>query len=90
MNHEGLGDLALSQVASGDPAAIRSLYEALMSKRYSELAAISTIQVALTEETFRSSECGEPFHFGRYIDLASNYTRHMLQRTSSRLLRLCA
>jgi len=60
----------INHVTTGFPEDIRSLYDRLIEKRYAELHAIHTIQVALAEETCRCVEDGKPFDVSRYIELA--------------------
>jgi hypothetical protein len=72
--------MVISQCKSGNPAALKAIYDMLEIKGFDEFTIIHTIGVALVEETAYAKEHGEKFNVVRYVEIANRYAKELLAR----------
>ena len=68
------------QVERENPKEIKTLYDTLLGKGFTEFESIHTLTVAFTEESSYAVENDETFDLQRYLDRARSYVKEALSR----------
>jgi uncharacterized protein DUF1841 len=68
------------QIERSQPEQIRTLYEAMIEKGFTEFEAIHTLAIAFTEESASATEKGAEFSIEGYVEKANTYVKEALSR----------
>ena len=68
------------QIERQQPPQVKTLYDAMIEKGFTEFEAIHTLAIAFTEESAFATEKGVEFSVDRYIDKANTYVKEALSR----------
>jgi len=68
------------QIERQQPPQVKTLYDTMIEKGFTEFEAIHTLAVAFTEETSLVTEKGGEFSMDRYIEKANTYVKEALSR----------
>jgi uncharacterized protein DUF1841 len=68
------------QIERESPKEIKTLYETLVQKGFTEFESIHTLAVAFVEESSFAVEHDESFNLQRYVERANSYVKEALSR----------
>ena len=69
-----------TQIEAGQPQAVKTFYDSLVQRGFTEFETIHTLGVALSEENGYAREHGEPVSLDRFVERADRYVKEALSR----------
>lgn len=68
------------QIERQQPPQVKTLYDSMIEKGFTEFEAIHTLVIAFTEESAFATEKGNDFSMERYVERANSYVKEALSR----------
>jgi len=68
------------QIERQQPLQVKTLYDTMIEKGFTEFEAIHTLAIAFTEESAFATEKGGDFSIERYVEKANTYVKEALSR----------
>src|SRR5439155_20721453 len=68
------------QIERQQPLQVKTLYDTMIEKGFTEFEAIHTLAIAFTEDSAFATEKGGDFSIERYVEKANTYVKEALSR----------
>ena len=68
------------QIERQQPPQVKTLYDTMIEKGFTEFEAIHTLAIAFTEESASATEKNDDFSMERYVERANTYVKEALSR----------